>query len=178
MCEFRHDIWILCQLLFLLGGSFSLGGPIIPSLHHPPVLVLISTLYLCMLPLPLFSSLCSHSTLFHNAHSVFTQGSCDPYSPVIILPVLPPSSHACFHLIPSCCLCQRALRVSKSSFLSICLSTYPSVLYLSHATCVFLQSRDTRTNHSVSTLLHQPPPHESCLSIISLELTLSLPGAP
>lgn len=40
----------------------------------------------------------------------------------------PSRPRARFHLIPSCFLCQRVLGISKSSFLSICLCMYPSVL--------------------------------------------------
>lgn len=42
-------------------------------------------------------------------HCLFTQASSDPYNPVIIGPVPLPSSHSCFHLIPSLFLCQRVL---------------------------------------------------------------------
>lgn len=86
----------------------SLVRTILSSLYFSSLLALLSIPSICV-HLHLFSS--PHSKSTHLLHiSLFTQGSCDPYSHVIIGPILLPLYQSCFHLIPSRFLCQRALQ--------------------------------------------------------------------
>lgn len=121
----------LGQLLFRLRRSVSSEAhPFIT----PPLIALCPPLYpfhRCVPSLFFLPMLQFHPS---PTHSPFTQGSCDPYSPVIIGHPLMLVFTFTFLLAFSA---KGLSRISKSSFLSICLSTYPSVFYLSLTPCVF-----------------------------------------
>lgn len=91
--------------------TVSLVQPVLLSLHPSSLLVLFSIPSIRVF-LRLFSFYTLH--LYPSlTQSVSTQGSRDPHNPLIIGPVRLPSSHSCFHPIPSRSLCQKALQKLK-----------------------------------------------------------------
>lgn len=74
----------------------------------------------------LVSFACPPTISTHLLLILFTQGSCEPYNPVIISPLCLPSSHSCFHMIPSHSLCQRALQNLQILF-SLVFCVFPHI---------------------------------------------------
>ena len=149
-----------------------------------PVRPILSSLYfsslLALLPI---SSICVHLHLFSSPHSnstrllhisLFTQGSCDPYSPVITGPVLLPLYESYFHLIPSRFLCQRALQNLQILF-SLVVFAFPCIPRCSTSPLlpVFFSSQGILILIILSPLSHPSSPLYVCPSTISLTLSCS-----
>lgn len=162
----------LSQLLLWLRRSLSLVRLILSSLHLLSLLALLSILSICVyLHFFFFSMLHFYPSL---THSLSNQGSCDPYNPVIMGPVLLSFSHSCFRPIPSCSLCQRALQNLQILF-SLDFYACPCIpqCATSPSLPVFFSSEGILILIILSPLAHLSFPLQVCPSTISLTLSLS-----